>query len=84
MRLADALAVWQDGMTASEANAASAEALTGFYRSIGMPARVRDLNIPRADLAAVAGDTLKNFNANAGARSSDQITHTHALLEAAW
>jgi alcohol dehydrogenase class IV len=84
MRLAEALEVWQDGMTAAEANAVSAEALTDFYRSIGMPARVRDLNIPRANLAAIAADTLKNFNANPGARSGDRVSRTLALLEAAW
>jgi alcohol dehydrogenase class IV len=84
MRLADALDVWEHGMTASEANAASAGALTDFYSSIGMPARVRDLGIPRNELAAVAGDTIKNFNANAGLRSDEQAARSLALLEAAW
>lgn len=84
MRLAEALDVWQDGMSAASANAASAEALSDFYRSIGMPARVRDLGIPRAELATVAGDTVKNFNANAGHRSDDQVAQSLALLEAAW
>jgi alcohol dehydrogenase class IV len=84
MRLAGSLGVWQDGMSPADANTASAGALTSFYQSIGMPARVRDLNIPREDLKAVAGDTLKNFNANAGERSDTQTARALALLEAAW
>ena len=83
-RLAEALGVGTDGMSAAEANAASAAALTTFYRAIGMPACLSDLNIPRADLPLLAQDTLKNFNANPGQRPADQVEQMMALLEAAW
>ena len=82
--LARALDVWTDGMTAAGANAASADALAVFYHSLGMPARVRDLEIPRNDLPALAQDALKNFNANPGQRSAEQGERMLALLEAAW
>jgi alcohol dehydrogenase class IV len=83
-RLAEALEVWKPGLSVAAANAASAEALAGFYRSIGMPTRVRDLGIPRQDLPLLARDALKNFNANPGRRSADQVERMLALLEAAW
>jgi alcohol dehydrogenase class IV len=84
LRLAEALGVLRDGMSGREANAASADALAGFYRSIGMPAQVRDLGIPREDLPLLAQDTLKNFNANPNQRPDDQVARMLALLEAAW
>ncbi|MGH2583806.1 MAG: iron-containing alcohol dehydrogenase [Dehalococcoidia bacterium] len=83
-RLAEALDVWREGMSAAEANAASADALEAFYREIGMPARVGELKIPRDELPLVAQDTLKNFNANPGQRPEDQVERMLALLEAAW
>jgi len=83
-RQAEALGVWREGMSASDANAASADALAAFYRSIGMPSRVSDLSIPRESLPLIAQDTLKNFNANPGARPEGQAERMLALLEAAW
>ena len=84
IRLAEALEVGKVGMSTAEANAASADALTAFYRSIGMPLRVRELEIPRQDLPLLARAALKNFNANPGQRSADQVEWMLALLEAAW
>ncbi|MGD9891259.1 MAG: iron-containing alcohol dehydrogenase [Dehalococcoidia bacterium] len=83
-RLAEALGVRRDGMSASGANAATADALAEFYRSIGMPACVSDLGIPREELPLLARDTLKNFNANPNQRPDDQVERMLALLEAAW
>jgi hypothetical protein len=46
---------------------------------------LRQLDIPRDELAAVAGETVKNFNANAGARTAEaQIADALRLLETAW
>ncbi|WP_395714665.1 hypothetical protein [Reyranella sp.] len=57
----------------------------GVFQRTGMPTRLRQLDIPRADFPAVAGETVKNFNANAGARSPEaQVTETPPLLEAAY
>jgi alcohol dehydrogenase class IV len=83
-RIATALGVWQDGMSSDEAAAATAVALEAFYRSIGMPTRVHELDIPQADLALLAHDTLKNFNANPGARSEGYVDAMLQLLQAAW
>lgn len=83
-RIAEALGVWREGMPAAEANQASADGLAAFYRVIGMPDRVGKLGIPREDLPLLAQDTLKNFNANPGARADDQAERMFTLLEAAW
>lgn len=83
-RIAEAIGVWKDGMDSPTAAAATADALDGIYRRIGMPTRLNELNIPKADIPLLAEDTLKNFNANPGARSEDQVAHMTRLLEAAW
>jgi alcohol dehydrogenase class IV len=83
-RIATALGVWQDGMSAEAATLATAEALERFYRALAMPARVRELDIPEADLPLLARDTLKNFNANPGARSDTYVDDMLRLLQAAW
>jgi alcohol dehydrogenase class IV len=83
-RIAGALGVWQEGMTAEMAAAATADALGTIYRDIGMPTRLHELNIPHADLPLLAHDTLKNFNANPGHRADDYTAQMLRLLEAAW
>mgnify|MGYP003288195652 CR=1 FL=1 len=83
-RIAEALGVWNDGMSSAAAAAATAEALDSLYKSIGMPTRVRELGIAEADLPLLARDTLKNFNANPGARSDSYVDEMLRLLRAAW
>jgi alcohol dehydrogenase class IV len=63
---------------------AAGDALAAFYRGIGMPSRVRDLRIPEGDLPLLARDTLKNFNANRGARPADHVERMLELLRACW
>jgi alcohol dehydrogenase class IV len=84
-RVAEALEVWQDGMAARDAALAVADALEQLYRRMGMPTRLSQLDIPREDFPTIAAETVKNFNANAGARSQDaQIADALRLLEAAY
>jgi alcohol dehydrogenase class IV len=80
-RMAEALGATTDPAPAA---AAAADALEAFYRSIAMPARVRDLGIPEADLPLLARDTLKNFNANRGERPADHVDRMLELLRACW
>lgn len=83
--ICEALGAWKDGMTGSDAQLAIADALEALYQRVGMPTRVRELNIPKEDLPRIARDTIKNFNANSGARSEDdQVRESLELLEAAW
>jgi alcohol dehydrogenase class IV len=84
-RVAEAIEVWRDGMTAEDAQVVIADALDGIYSGTGMPTRLRQLDVSKDDLAAIAGETVKNFNANAGVRSAEaQVADALRLLEAAW
>jgi hypothetical protein len=58
-----------------------ADRLEALYTRVGVPTRLRQLDIPRNDLRNIANDTVKNFNANAGVRSAeDQIEDALRLL----
>ncbi|MGE0222524.1 MAG: iron-containing alcohol dehydrogenase family protein [Acetobacteraceae bacterium] len=84
-QVAEGLEVWRDGMNAREAALAVADRLESLYTRIGVPTRLRQLQIPREDLRAIANETVKNFNANAGMRSpEEQIEDAVRLLEAAF
>jgi len=84
-QVAEALDVWRDGMDANQSALAVADALEAVYTRVGVPTRVRQLQIPRQDLYIIANETTKNFNANAGMRSpQDQIDDAMRLLEAAY
>ncbi|MGE3539530.1 MAG: iron-containing alcohol dehydrogenase [Candidatus Tectimicrobiota bacterium] len=83
-RIAQAMGVWQDRMSAAEAAAATAAALETFYQTLGMPTRIHALHIPREELPLLAQDTLKNFNANPGVRSEGYVDEMLQLLQAAW
>ena len=62
-----------------------ADELERLYRSVGMPIRLSELNIPRSALPLIAGQTVKNFNANAGVRSDgERSAAAPQLLEAAY
>jgi alcohol dehydrogenase class IV len=84
-QVAEALEVWRDGMDGRQAALAVADTLEALYTRIGVPTRLHQLQIPREDLRAVANETVKNFNANAGVRSAEeQIEDAMRLLEAAY
>jgi alcohol dehydrogenase class IV len=84
-QVATALEVWRDGMDAHQAALAVADTLDALYTRVGVPTRLRQLDIPRDELRAIANETVKNFNANAGERSPEQqIEAAMRLLEAAY
>ncbi len=84
-RVAEALDVWHGNMETRQAALAVAERLDDLYTQMKMPTQLRQLDIPREDLVNIAKETVKNFNANAGARSAeDRISDSLRLLEAAY
>ena len=84
-QVAEALGVWHGNMDARQAALAVADMLEALYTRIGVPTRLRQLEIPRDELPLIAKETVKNFNANAGVRSAeDQIQDALRLLEAAY
>jgi len=84
-QVAEALEVWRDGMDARQAALAVADKLETLYTRVGVPTRLRQIDIPRDDLQVIANETVKNFNFNPGQRSAeDQIADALRLLEAAY
>lgn len=84
-QVAEALQVWHHNMDGRQAALAVADALEALYTRVGVPTRLRQLQVPRDDLQAIANETVKNFNANAGVRSpQEQIEDAMRLLEAAY
>jgi alcohol dehydrogenase class IV len=84
-QVAQALEVWRDSMDARQAADAVADALEALYTRVGTPTKLRQLQIPRDALGAIARETVKNFNANAGMRApTEQIEDALRLLEAAY
>ncbi len=72
-------------MDGRQAALAVADMLEALYARVGVPTRLRQLDIPRDDLKIIADETVKNFNANAGERSpEDQIDSAMRLLNAAY
>jgi alcohol dehydrogenase class IV len=84
-QVAEALEVWSDNMDARQAALAVADRLEALYSRVGAPTKLRQLDIPRDDIRAIANETVKNFNFNPGMRSAeDQIEDAVRLLEAAY
>ncbi len=84
-QVAEALEVWRDEMNGRSAALAVADTLESLYTRVGVPTRLRQLDIPREELRDIANETVKNFNANAGVRSAqEQIDEAMRLLEAAY
>jgi len=84
-QVAKALGVWHDNMDARRAGLAVADFLEELYGRMGVPTRLRQLDIPRDALPSIAEETVKNFNANAGLRSAaEQIGDALRLLEFAY
>ncbi|UPJ79335.1 hypothetical protein IVB16_32070 [Bradyrhizobium sp. 183] len=68
-----------------------ADKLEEVYSHAGVPTRLRQIEIPRDDLRAIADETVKNFNFNPGLRSAEirlgircdywrQLTEARALV----
>ena len=84
-QVAEALEVWRNGMDVKQAALAVADKLEAVYSRVGVPTRLRQIEIPRDDLQTIADETVKNFNFNPGLRSvQDQIKDSLRLLEAAY
>jgi alcohol dehydrogenase class IV len=84
VRIAAALDAFPSGAQESEAPARAADALARVFADIGMPARLRELAIPREGLEAVLADSMKNFNADPRREFLAHRDALHAALLAAW
>jgi alcohol dehydrogenase class IV len=63
---------------------AIADEIERIYKRHGMPTSLRELNVPKEDFEAIARDSVKIFNSNAGMRDEEShMENAIALLEAA-
>ncbi|MCC6535555.1 MAG: iron-containing alcohol dehydrogenase [Burkholderiales bacterium] len=83
-RMAQGLGVWQAGMREAQAPARAADHLAQVFERLGMPARLRDLDVPQAGIALLVEDSMKNFNADPKREFLAHRSELHAALEACW
>ena len=63
---------------------AVADHLDGFFSSLGMPVRLRELEIPRAGLDEIMQHALKNFNADPQREFLREREFLYQVLQQAW
>ena len=56
--IAEAMGVKVDGMSKLDAASAAADAVADLIKKIGLPTRMRDLNIAEADIIMIALDAM--------------------------
>ena len=84
-KIAQALGIAQQGRSAQDTQMAIADEVARIYKQHGIPASLRELSIPKEDFPAIAKDSLKVFNSNAGMRFEEEhMKNAVAMLEAAW
>ncbi len=76
-RLAQALGVGS-GLSEKEAARCAPDFIESFYRSLGMPVRLRDAHIPQSGIAQIADDAMGDFYLHQNAR---KIKHPSELIE---
>ncbi len=67
-RLASALGVADDGLSASANAERAADKIVSFFGSLDMPVRMRDVGVPEGDLPRIAHDAQEEFGLRRNAR----------------
>lgn len=75
-QLALGLGVWDERLPLEDAPASAADYLERLFKTLDMPTRLRELDVPREGLARVLENSLKNFNAD----PQRQFKHERGLL----
>jgi alcohol dehydrogenase class IV len=80
-----ALNIGKEGRAPRDTQLAIADEIERIHEQEGMPTRVRELDVSKEDFPALAEDSVKVFNSNAGMRYPEQqLRAAMELLEAAW
>jgi alcohol dehydrogenase class IV len=82
-RLAQALGVG-DGLPEREAAKRAPDFIDDFYRSLGMPVRLRDAGIPRQDIERIAHDAMGDFYLHQNARKVKDKSELVELIQQMW
>lgn len=59
-----AIGAWDDSLVAEQAPQHVGDAVDALFNKLGMPTRLRALNVPRDELDAIVRFSLQNFNAD--------------------
>lgn len=83
-RIARALDAWSDSDSLDTAPQRAADAVDALFRGIGMPTRVRELNVPGENAERMLEHALKNFNADPNREFVRERELLQEVLLAAW
>ncbi len=83
-QLAGLLGVKREDMSDSNAAEAATVAITDFLKSIGIPTRVRELNVPESDLRSIAEDDAEEPSFAWGAPRANVVDDLVEFLKEAW
>ena len=82
-RLAQGLGVG-NGLPENEAAKRAPDFIDDFYRSLGMPVRLRDADIPQQDIERIAHDAMGDFYLHQNARKVKDQSELVELLRQMW
>ncbi len=82
--IAQGLGVWRESDGLATAPDKAAAELERIFKSVGMPVRVSELNIPRDSLPRILDNSLKNFNADPKREFVRERDLLLGVLEACW
>lgn len=82
--IARAMGVNTAGMTAEQAGLSAADAVADLCRALGLPQRLRDVDVPEEGLAAIASATLHDRGLATNPRPITDAAPILEVLRAAW
>ena len=82
--LATVLGVFGPGMNEADAPARAADHLAATFAKLGMPTRLRDLNVPEDAMEAIVEDSMKNFNADPKREFLEHRDELRAVANSCW
>jgi alcohol dehydrogenase class IV len=83
-RIAQAMGVDTSGMSSGQAGFAAADAVAELCRTLGLPQRLRDVDVPEGGLEAIASATLHDRGLATNPKPITDATPILAVLRAAW
>ena len=78
------MGVRKSGASDAEAAEEATQAMDSFLRSIGMASRIRDLDVPEADLEAIARDDAAQPSFGEASRRITDVAELTRFLQEAW
>lgn len=83
-RLAREIGAWDDNLPLADAPQRAADHFEKLFKSLEMPTRLRELDIPRDGLAKALENSLKNFNADPKREFVRERDLLNDVLQQAW